>query len=71
MRLGTLVHIAALTFLLGGVIIFTQMGLTAPDEPIPTKGYFMMGIGALAALTVWTILMALLIYGTRRGYDDI
>ena len=29
------------------------------------------GIGALAAVTVWTTLMALLFYGTRGGYDDI
>lgn len=71
MRLGTLAHIAALMFLLGGVIIFTHMGLTAHNNPIPTNGYFMVGIGALAALTVWSILMALLFYGTRSGYDDI
>jgi hypothetical protein len=30
-----------------------------------------MGVGALAALAVWTILIALLFYGTRRGYDDV
>jgi hypothetical protein len=71
MRLGTLVIIAPLMFLFGAAIVFSHMGLTAPDGPIPTQGYFVMGVGALAALAVWTILIALLFYGTRRGYDDV
>jgi hypothetical protein len=66
MRLGTLVLIAALLFLLGGAIVFTHLGLTGPDGPIPTRDYVVMGVGAIAALAVWIVLVALLFYGTRE-----
>jgi hypothetical protein len=71
MRLGTFVIITTLVFLVGGVIVFIHMSLTTPGELIPTQGYVVMGVGTLAGVTVWTILISFLFYGAGQDRTTI
>jgi hypothetical protein len=46
------------------------LGLTTPDEPMPTRGWIALGPGVVFSLIVGIGLMTLLFYSSRRGYDE-
>jgi hypothetical protein len=67
---GTILMITVLLGLLAAVGWFAWSGLAGPAEPMPSKGYVALALGALIAAPVGIGLMALAFYSSRRGYDE-
>lgn len=70
MRAGTLIVFAVLFALLAGAGWYAFAGLPAAGEELPGDYYFALIAGALSAVLVGVVLMTLVFYSSRRGYDE-
>jgi Zn-dependent protease with chaperone function len=70
MRAGTLIAFAVLFTLLAAAGWYAFAGLPASGEELPGDYYIALIAGALSAVLVGVVLMALLFYSSRRGYDE-
>ena len=59
--------------LLGMLVAVGYFGYSAmalDGDPIPTEGYVALALGAGFSVVVGIGLMTLLVYSSRRGYDE-
>ncbi len=69
--LGTIALVVVLLGLLAAAILFAVRSFTSVEgPPMPEVGYVAMTIGVVFSLLVGIVLMALLFYSARHGYDE-
>jgi formate hydrogenlyase subunit 3/multisubunit Na+/H+ antiporter MnhD subunit len=69
--LGTIALVTVLLGLLIAVTFFAVRSFTSVEgPPMPRIGYVAMTIGIVLSLLVGIVLMALLFYSSRHGYDE-
>jgi formate hydrogenlyase subunit 3/multisubunit Na+/H+ antiporter MnhD subunit len=69
--LGTIALIVVLLGLLVAATLFAVRSFTSVEgPPMPGVGYVAMTIGVVFSLLVGIVLMALLFYSSRHGYDE-
>jgi formate hydrogenlyase subunit 3/multisubunit Na+/H+ antiporter MnhD subunit len=69
--LGTIALVFVLLGLLIAATVFAVRSFTSVEgPPMPGVGYVAMTIGIVLSLLVGIVLMALLFYSSRHGYDE-
>ena len=69
--LGTIALVFVLLGLLIATTVFAVRSFTSVEgPPMPGVGYVAMTIGIVLSLLVGIVLMALLFYSSRHGYDE-
>jgi formate hydrogenlyase subunit 3/multisubunit Na+/H+ antiporter MnhD subunit len=69
--LGTIALVVVLLGLLAAATLFAVRSFTSVEgPPMPEVGYVAMTIGVVFSLLVGIVLMALLFYSSRHGYDE-
>ena len=67
MRVAISIVLIALLVAVGA---YAYEGLMVPDAPVPTHGIVLFTIGIAVLVVVGVVLMGLLFYSSRRGYDE-
>jgi hypothetical protein len=62
--------LTVLSLLLVATGVVAYLGWSLGDANVPTSGYIAMGFGVIFSLVVGIGLMALLVYSSRKGYDE-
>jgi hypothetical protein len=66
----TVLTIAVLSLFLAGACVLAYWGWNSVDVEMPVSGYIAMGLGIFFSLVVGIVLMGLIFYSDRAGYDE-
>jgi hypothetical protein len=69
-HLGTIATIAVLLALLAAALWYAASAFVVGGPPMPAIGYVAMAGGIMISLAVGFVLMGLLFYSSRHGYDE-
>ena len=69
-QLGTIAAVAVLLVLLAAALWYAASAFVVGGPPMPTIGYVAMAGGIIISLAVGFVLMGLLFYSSRHGYDE-
>lgn len=70
-RLGTIALVVVLLgLLIAAIVLAARSFISVEGPPMPRVGYVAMTIGVVLSLLVGIVLMALLFYSSRHGYDE-
>ncbi len=69
-KLGRWLVIAVLCAILVGAVALGYLGWFSTDIEVPAAGYLALVLGVMFSLVVGVVLMALVFYSSRLGYDE-